>query len=112
MERALMVFVLSLAILVIGTGVLSVTQRRAVGERGFVRLLFEEASAFGTVGLSTGSYLRPSCSLSRDFSPFGKLVIIFTMIFGRIGPLTIGVAALVPKRKESFSYPDTKILIG
>lgn len=112
MERALMVFVLSLAILVIGTGVLSVTQRRALGKRGFVRLLFEEASAFGTVGLSTGSYSKPSCSLSRDFNPFGKLVIMFTMIFGRIGPLTIGVAALVPKRKERYSYPDTKILIG
>ncbi len=112
LERALIVFVLSLGILVVGTGVLSLTQKEALRERGFLGLLFEETSAFGTVGLSTGSYSKPTCSLSHDFSPIGKLIIIFTMIFGRIGPITIGVAALAPKREAAYSYPESKILIG
>ncbi len=111
-ERALMVFVLSLGILAVGTGLLSVTQKEALGEKGFLGLLFEETSAFGTVGLSTGSYTKPTCSLSHDFTLPGKLIIVFTMIFGRVGPITIGVAALAPKREETYSYPESKILVG
>lgn len=112
LERALIVFVLSLAILIVGTGLLSLTQKGALREKGFLGLLFEETSAFGTVGLSTGSYSKPSCSLSHDFTILGKLIIVFTMVFGRIGPITIGVAALAPRREEPYSYPESKILIG
>lgn len=48
------------------------------------QLLFESASALGTVGLSLG--ITPHLSL------FGKFVIIVLMYIGRIGVLTLGVA--------------------
>ncbi len=46
----------------------------------FLELSFEAVSAFGTVGLSTGA--------TPGLSPAGKLLIIFTMLVGRLGPLT------------------------
>jgi len=47
-------------------------------------ILFEAASALGTVGLSMG--LTPSLTL------MGRIVIIAAMFCGRCGPLTLGVA--------------------
>ncbi|URA10380.1 TrkH family potassium uptake protein [Thermospira aquatica] len=47
----------------------------------FEQLLFEVISAFGTVGLSTG--------ITSGLSPVSKVLIILTMFFGRVGPLTL-----------------------
>jgi len=49
-------------------------------------VLFEATSAIGTVGLSTG--------ITSSLSFLGKCVVIGLMLFGRIGPLTIGLAVL------------------
>ena len=49
--------------------------------KGFLPLLFELISAFGTVGLSMG--------LTAKLSIISKLIIILTMYIGRVGPLTI-----------------------
>lgn len=58
----------------------------------FDRILFEVASALGTVGLSTG--------ITADLTPFGKLLIIILMFIGRVGVLTFGFALLHRKDKE------------
>lgn len=49
-------------------------------------LLFELASALGTVGLSRG--------ITGELSALGKTIIIVTMFVGRTGPVTIGIALL------------------
>ncbi len=54
----------------------------------FLPIVFEAASAIGTVGLSMG--------ITGDLSTPGKLVIILLMFAGRCGPLTIGLALLRP----------------
>ena len=46
----------------------------------FMMYLFEATSAFGTVGLSMG--------LTPELSSIGRILIIFTMFAGRLGPLT------------------------
>ncbi|KUO50864.1 MAG: ATP synthase subunit J [Desulfitibacter sp. BRH_c19] len=69
----------------------------------FMEILFEVVSAFGTVGLSTG--LTPELSLQ------GKLVIIFTMYTGRIGPLAL-FYVLSRNSKELVKYPTGNIMIG
>lgn len=56
----------------------------------FLPLVFEAASAIGTVGLSMG--------VTADLSTAGKLTIIALMFAGRCGPLTIGLALLRPDR--------------
>ena len=50
----------------------------------FEDLLFECASALGTVGLSRG--------VTGDLTDLGKLVVTALMFIGRLGPLTFGLA--------------------
>lgn len=69
----------------------------------FLRIIFEVTSAFGTVGLSTG--------ITPYLSHMGKIVIIFTMFIGRLGPLTIGMATLY-QMDAPYRYPEDNILIG
>lgn len=70
---------------------------------GMHDVLFEQVSAFGTVGLSTG--LTPKLSVA------GKLWIVATMFVGRLGPLTLAVWAF--KRKApGVRYPEGRIMIG
>lgn len=47
-------------------------------------VLFETASALGTVGLSAG--------ITSSLTPLGKCVIIVLMFIGRVGPITFGLA--------------------
>jgi trk system potassium uptake protein len=81
-----------------------------VEKQDFLRLLFEVVSAFGTVGLS--AVPAGVVSLSGYFSALGKLLIVITMYFGRVGPLTLGIAFMESKGHELYSYAEEKVLIG
>ena len=59
----------------------------------FQRILFEVASALGTVGLSTG--------ITGDLSDIGKILVILLMFIGRVGVLTFGFALLERKTEVS-----------
>ncbi len=52
----------------------------------FLSLAFESAAALSTTGFSTG--------ITADLSVLGKLIIIATMLIGRIGVVTFGMAVL------------------
>jgi trk system potassium uptake protein TrkH len=69
-----------------------------------MRLFFESCSACGTVGLSAN--LTPELTLS------GKLVIIFGMYAGRIGPLTLLLALTSKVKTARYSYPTEHVVIG
>lgn len=71
---------------------------------GFMQLLFETVSAFGTCGLSTG--------ITSGLSSYGKIIIITTMFFGRIGSLTMVLAFSREKKKKLYKYPEERIAIG
>jgi trk system potassium uptake protein TrkH len=61
-------------------------------EQAFADVIFEVASALGTVGLSRG--------LTGDLLPLGKLIIIALMFVGRVGPITFGLAFFNPSRRK------------
>jgi trk system potassium uptake protein TrkH len=61
-------------------------------QSSFDKILFEVASALGTVGLSTG--------ITADLSEVGKSLIILLMFLGRVGVLTFGFALLMRMKKE------------
>lgn len=85
----------------------------AEGGRPGVRLeqlIFEQVSAFGTVGLSCGSP-GLTVSLAGTFGWFGKLWIAATMFVGRVGPLTVALAVLAPPR-PLYEYPTERVMIG
>lgn len=66
-------------------------------------ILFEQLSAFGTVGLSTG--------LTPELSVGGRLWIILTMFVGRVGPLCLVVWAF-QQRTPGVRLPEGKVMIG
>ncbi len=70
----------------------------------FIKTFFEITSAFGTVGLSMG-FSRSVTSLSALFHPVSKSLIIITMLFGRLGPLTL--LAALPWKKSYANYPPS-----
>ncbi len=70
---------------------------------GLHEVIFEQISAFGTVGLSTG--------LTDKLSTWGRLWITATMFVGRLGPLTIALG-LLPGKPLHVTYPEARIMIG
>lgn len=72
-------------------------------DQDFVPLIFEAMSAFGTVGLSLGA----TAALE---SP-GKLVVIFVMLIGRVGPLSLALL-FGRKRQSGVGYPEARIMVG
>jgi trk system potassium uptake protein TrkH len=67
-------------------------------------LIFEAVSAFATVGLSTG--------ITASLSVPGRLVLILTMLIGRIGPLTLALALAGRGRPVAVGRPEERLLIG
>ena len=70
----------------------------------FIQILFESISAFSTVGLSTG--------ITPHLSSYGKILLIISMIVGRIGSLALVLAIRKKKEKDLFRYPEERIIIG
>lgn len=66
-------------------------------------LIFEQISAFGTVGLSTG--------ITPQISSASKLWLIATMFVGRLGPLTIALW-IIPSASVKIRYPKGTVMIG
>ncbi len=71
-------------------------------------IIFETVSAIATVGLSTG--------ITAQLNVFGKVLIILSMFFGRVGIMTIAFA-ITKKREDiqtntaSFRYPEGNIML-
>ena len=71
----------------------------------FLEYLFEAASAFGTVGLSTG--------ITPSIKDPGRLILILLMYIGRVGPLTLAIELASSGVKPLYRYPEEEnILIG
>jgi trk system potassium uptake protein len=98
--RSFIITALALGLVTTVTMILSVTEVGA----SFEYILYEAASAFGTVGLTLG--------LTTDLSFVGKLVISFTMYCGRLGPLTLALALAKARCNNHIKYPEDKILVG
>jgi trk system potassium uptake protein TrkH len=98
--KALTITLIGMFIVTALTMLLSITEKG----HDFIFYLFEAASAFGTVGLSMG--------LTPELSPIGRILIIFTMFAGRLGPLTIAFALAMRRKPDAFRHPKGKIMIG
>ncbi len=70
----------------------------------FVDILFDVVSAFGLVGLSTGTI--------PHLSDIGQIVIIMSMSVGRFAPFFIALELSQREKKAVFRYPDEEIRIG
>ena len=88
----------SIIIIWISTFILSITEKNV----SFLRLLFEEVSAFCNVGLSTG--------ITSLLSTAGKYVVIANMYVGRIGTLTL-ILLFAVKRDVRFRYAKSRMMV-
>lgn len=73
-------------------------------DRGILDLIFEEISAFGTVGLSTG--------ITPLLSSAGKTIVILSMFIGRVGTLTVAFALGGKYIKNHIKYPEGHTMVG
>ncbi len=101
-RAAIAVSMISFAVLIIVVIVLSVMMPHA----DFVDITYELTSALGTVGLSRG--MTPALSTA------GKWLVIFSMYFGRIGPITLVTAMFLKsnKRPGNVRLAEGRVLIG
>ncbi|KJF28417.1 TrkH family potassium uptake protein [Clostridium aceticum] len=101
-NRAITVAVIGITLIIVITMVLTITEAGT----SFLDVLFEATSAFGTVGLSLG--------ITSELTIPGRMVIIFMMFSGRVGPLTIAYALARQQRKNKgiIKYPEGKIIVG
>ena len=107
-QRAAGLAIGALSVLALAFFLLAMTEFSAAGvldRTGFVQLLFEAHSAFGTVGLSMGT--------TPVLTTAGRLIITGLMFIGRIGPLAIASAmAFAEVRapvKYRYSYEDVVV---
>lgn len=67
-------------------------------------VMFEVASAMGTVGMSAG--------ITRDLGTVSKLVLIFLMFCGRTGSFTFALSLKGHKVEPPVKLPEEKVMIG
>jgi trk system potassium uptake protein len=84
-------------------GVLLLVYVEGSGDFGFIDLFFEQISAFGTVGLSTG--------VTPSLAPASQVWIIATMFLGRLGPLVL-TAWILRAEKGHVRHARGEVLIG
>lgn len=89
----------------IGTFALTLTEPHLAAEnRGFLNLFFEQVSALGTVGLSTG--------ITSEISTAGRGILIASMIVGRVGTLTVAFAFARSVVSRNYKYPEGHTMVG
>jgi len=102
--RAITVALLFVVVLFTTMLALSVTEAPLSGNFTMLDIMFESASALGTVGLSTG--------VTPTLTTAGKLIIIVVMLIGRLGPLTLLAALTFNLKPIRYNYPDEAIIVG
>ena len=100
LRKSFVIFFVALFWCLMVTYLLTLTEPAA----DFKDLIFETVSAFGTVGLTR--------NLTPFLSGLGKIFIMMTMVFGKLGPIAI-LYILVPKdTKKKNHLAEENVLIG
>jgi trk system potassium uptake protein TrkH len=108
MDRALTLAILATAVVAVACAILVGLDQGSTpfneARHPTLALVFEAVSAFGTVGLSTG--------LTPELGTGAKLVLIFLMFAGRVGPLTLVIAVGRRREKGRFRYAEENVMVG
>lgn len=106
LQKALMVTCTLLAVVFISVFILHFSEQDNAFQHNIIDLIFEAASAAGTVGNTTG--------ITSHLSDVGKVVITLCMFFGRLSPVTVVVALNMRMKAndDNIAYPAEKVIIG
>jgi trk system potassium uptake protein TrkH len=100
-ERAYLIVTLGIGIVMVTTFLLVLFEQKP---HRLIDHLFEATSAFGTVGLSTG--------ITSELSSPSRVVIILTMLIGRVGPLTLMLALATRQQTDHYDLPEERVVLG
>jgi trk system potassium uptake protein TrkH len=99
-KKAVSVVVMFFAIFITSTVLLMATN-----DTSFIDAVYETVSATATVGLTR--------SLTATLNTVGKIIIIVTMYFGRVGPISLAIALGSKNESQNvISEPVEEISIG
>ena len=98
-RRATAVLLISILVVALATWLILLTHAE-----NLETVLFEVISAFATCGYTI--------SLTARLSPFGLIILMLTMFWGKLGAITIAIALTGTLKKRLVKYPDEQILIG
>lgn len=98
-KKALSIFVISLSIVIFVSFVIA-----AIEDFAFIDILYETASALGTVGATLG--------ITDKLSAASKILITLCMYLGRIGPMTMALSFGLKSDVRLIRYPEGFISIG
>lgn len=98
-RQAISVALLSVAAVVASTLAIAMTSPFTLDQ-----ILYENVSAFATVGLSTG--------ITPDLGSGQQLILILLMFAGRLGPVTFASALVLRERRRLIRRPEGRPLIG
>ena len=100
-RTAVVVVTTAMISLLVGILLMSITVSESL-----LDISYEVVSALATVGLTRG--ITPELNIA------GKLIIVFAMYLGRIGPITLATAVTVRSREANVSMdkPEKRIIVG
>lgn len=98
-KKALSIFLISLSIVIFVSFVIA-----AIEDFAFIDILYETASALGTVGATLG--------ITDKLSVASKIMITLCMYLGRIGPMTMALSFGLKSDVRMIRYPEGFISIG
>jgi trk system potassium uptake protein TrkH len=98
--KALAILTLSLGWVALTTFLLLITEE----SWRFVDIMLEAFSAFANLGLSSG--------VTPYLTKLGKWIIMVSMIFGRVGLLTLLLALKKKQEKTEFHYPEERVMLS
>lgn len=98
-HRAFAVVLLSMLWILFASGAIMIAQPKL----DFLDTLFETVSAFATVGVSRG--------ITAELTPFSRIVIILTMLIGRVGILNFFLSLLPESPEPRISYPSGNVIV-
>ena len=101
-HKSYVIFLFSLLIIFFGWVMLLISERNLIDP---INLLFEQVSAYSTVGLSVGE-------TTNNLSFYGKIIIMITMFLGRIGTLLMAFSLMQKKQKANYQYPEAHLMVG
>ena len=104
--KAYAVLLFTLVNLFLWIFLLTITESESLanGDIGILQLVFEEFSAFSTVGLSMGA--------TGSISDAGLIILSISMFTGRLGTLMLIMALSKKVKSNKYKYPDAHIMIG
>jgi Trk-type K+ transport system membrane component len=104
-RKAFAIFMFAIAYNAIAIFLLVIVETPEPDEKRFVlKIIFEQVSAFATVGLSMG--------YTGNLTFAGKVIIILSMYLGRVGTLTLAIALSNAVVSNSYRYPTAHVMVG